>query len=342
MSRARDLADLGGSADAGGLTGRNLIINGAMQVAQRGTSVSVSNNAGYKTVDRWNYTYGDNTAGEYSTWTMSQDTDAPEGFSSSTKFICTTAASAPSSITSTVLQQFIEGQNLQHLKYGTANANKITASFWVKSNNTGDIGVSLRQPGNTRLYVESVSINSVNTWEYKTVTFNGDTSNSLANDNTSELGIRFAFEYNTGRIGGSASWEAGGTPDGQSYLAPTGVSARTSTADDTFYITGVQLEVGQTATPFEHRSYGDELARCQRYYQTFRVGSTFYASGTQTWRWVHQYFNRMRAIPTATITNVNGTSTINTQTITSVETQFTSSGAGTNVLRDDVFMDAEL
>ena len=268
MSRSRDFADLAGSADAGGLTGRNLIINGAMQVVQRGTSVSVSDGAGYKTVDRWHYTYGDGTAGEFSTWTMSQDTDAPEGFANSTKFICTTAASAPSLRTSALLQQRIEGQNLQHLKYGLSSANKLTASFWVKSNNTGTIGVTLLQTGNTRLYVESVSINSANTWEYKTITFNGDTSNSLANDNSEELAIRFAWEYNTDRIGGSASWSASGTPDGQSYLAPTGTSARTTSLNDTFYITGVQLEVGETATPFEHRSYGDELARCQRYYYT--------------------------------------------------------------------------
>ena len=264
MSRAREIADLGSPA-ASGLSNRNLIINGAMTVAQRGTSATASNAVAYLTLDRWEYSYGDGTSNEFSTWTMSQDSDAPSGFSNSTKFICTTAASAPSTLTAALFQQKFEGQDLQQIQFAKSGAKTLTASFYIKSNKTGNIGVQLFAQDDSTLNSQLVSINTANTWEFKTVTFSPKTSGTeIPNDNTLGLRIRFVFEYNTGRaFGTSDTWAAKQT---NSQLVPAGTSARVSTANDTFFITGVQLEIGETATPFEHRSFGDELAKCQRYY----------------------------------------------------------------------------
>ena len=249
----------------GNLGNRNLIINGAMNVAQRGTSATASNAAAYLTLDRWEYSYGTGTSNEFSTWTMSQDSDAPSGFSNSTKFICTTAASAPSTLTAAMFQQKFEGQDLQQIQFAKSGAKTLTASFYIKSNKTGNIGVQLFAQDDSTINSQLVSINTANTWEFKTVTFSPKTSGTeIPNDNTLGLRIRFVFEYNTGRaFGTSDTWAAKQT---NSQLVPAGTSARVSTANDTFFITGVQLEVGDTATPFEHRSFGDELAKCQRYY----------------------------------------------------------------------------
>ena len=245
--------------------GSNLIINGAMTVAQRGTSATASNSVAYLTLDRWQYTYGDSTTNEYSTWTMSQDSDAPAGFSNSTKFICTTAASAPSTLTAALIQQKFEGQNIQQIQFAKSGAKTLTASFYIKSNKTGNIGVQLYAIDDNTMNSQLVSINTANTWEFKTVTFAAKTSGTeIPNDNTEGMRIRFVFEYNTGRAVGTANTWA--TKQTNSQLVPAGTSARTSSVDDTFFITGCQLEVGEQATPFQHRSIGDELRRCQRYF----------------------------------------------------------------------------
>ena len=264
MSKAAELAALIGSQTA--LSNRNLIINGAMQIAQRGTSATASNSVAYLTLDRWQYTYGDSTTNEYSAWTMSQDSNAPAGFSSSTKFICTTAASAPSTLTAALIQQKFEGQNIQQIQFAKSGAKTLTASFYIKSNKTGNIGVQLFAIDDNTMNSQLVSINTANTWEFKTVTFVAKTSGTeIPNDNTEGMRIRFVFEYNTGSAFGTANTWA--TKQTNQQLVPAGTSARTSSVNDTFFITGCQLEVGDVATAFEHRSIGDELARCQRYYE---------------------------------------------------------------------------
>ena len=237
---------------------RNLIINGAMQVAQRGTSVaSLSSTATYSTCDRWQVQYGSS-----GTFTESQSTTAPSGFSNSLKLDCTTADSSPNYL---LILQRIEGQNLQHLKKGTSAAESTTLSFYVRSSKTGTYQVNLRDNDNTRTIGASYTISSADTWEYKSITFAGDTTGALGNDNGNSLQIEWWLAAGSTYSGGAVptAWESSSNPDRAAGLT---VNIGASTSDD-FYLTGVQFEVGEQATPFEHRSYADELQRCKRYYQ---------------------------------------------------------------------------
>ena len=263
MSRARVLADLAGSADAGGITGRNLVINGAMQVAQRSTSVaSLSSTATYSTCDRWEVQYGSS-----GTFTESQSTTAPSGFSNSLKLDCTTADASPNYL---VIMQRIEGQNLQSLKKGTSAAESTTLSFYVRSSKTGTYQVNLLDGDNTRIIGATYTISSANTWEYKSITFAGDTTGTLDNDNNNSLQVEWwlasGSTYNSGAV--PTAWEAMANGD---RAAGLNVAIGASTSDD-FHLAGVQLELGDKATSFEHRSFGDELARCLRYYHTSNIG----------------------------------------------------------------------
>jgi len=261
MSKAAELAALIGSQTAQG--NRNLIINGAMQVAQRGTSsTGFVGASAYLTVDRFKLENGSS-----GTFTVTQATDAPTGFANSLKFDCTTADSSPDYF---LIVHRMEGQNLQHLQKGTSSAKKTTLSFHVKSNKTGTYQVNLRDVDNSRLIGATYSISSANTWEKKIVTFAGDTSGVLGNDNGNSLSLEWwlasGSTYNSGAV--PTAWEAIANGD---RAAGLNVAIGAST-DDEFLITGVQLEVGEQATPFEHLSFGDELARCQRYY--YETGAT--------------------------------------------------------------------
>jgi hypothetical protein len=246
---------------------RNLIINGAMQVAQRGTSTTgISSGASYYTSDRWNFSVG--TGG---TWTATQSTTAPEGFSNSYKLECTTANASLSSGSLAVLQQAIEGQNLQHLKYGTANAETITMSFWVRSAKTGTYIAEIYGIDNARQISKSYTIDSADTWEKKTIVFEGDTVGSLDNDNNVSFWCIFWLAAGTDFTSGtlSTTWTANTNANrvvGQVNLADT--------VGNNIYITGVQLEVGSVATPFEHRSYGEEEMLCRRYFQLITRSAT--------------------------------------------------------------------
>jgi len=260
MSRAREFADLAGSADAGGLTGRNLIINGAMQVSQRGTSETGVTTGGYKQApDR--FSIGLTTAGA---WTVAQSTDAPDGFSNSYRLDCTTADASLATGDLLVFQQAIEGQNLQHLKKGTSSAESVTVSFHVKSNKTGTYIAELYDGDNARRISQAYTISSANTWEKKTLTYAGDTTGTLGNDNGPSLylvlWLAAGSSYSSGTLG--TTWSTVNQPDravGQVNLADS--------TDNDWSITGVQLELGEQATPFEHRSFADELHRCKRYYR---------------------------------------------------------------------------
>ena len=249
---------------------KNLIINGNMQIAQRGTSVSGITGTGYYTVDRFYFSVG--TAG---TWTQTQDTDVPtgQGFSTSLKMQCTTANASLSANSFMQFEQKIEGQNIQHLKYGTANAEKVTASFWVKTNKTGTYVARLYTPSPSRAVHITFTIDSADTWEKKILTFNGDTSTSLVNSNAE--GLRFTIWLVAGTNFSS------GTQDGDSWVSYTAANSSAALtvnlADSTsnyINITGVQLEVGDTATPFEVMPYDMNLARCQRYYYLHAEGDT--------------------------------------------------------------------
>ena len=271
MSKNRDLANL--LADGSTVTtadmsadtvtslksGRkNLIINGAMQVAQRGTQVTGVTVGGYKSLDR--HVVDLNSAG---TWTISQDTNTPSGFGSSMKFLCTTADASLGGADRIAFRQLIEGQNLQQLAKGTSSAKQATASFWVKSNKTGTYVLELYDLDNSRHINKSYTINSSDTWEYKTITFDADLVGALDNDNASSAMLHFwlgtGSNYNTGTL--QTSWDANASANravGNVNLADT--------VNNYWQVTGIQLELGDTATDFEHRSYGEELALCQRYY----------------------------------------------------------------------------
>jgi len=252
---------------AAGFTGnnfRNILINGDMSLAQRGTSFSSisSGNSNYP-VDRSRVNL--NTAG---TWTLSQDTTVPtgQGFAKSIKVDCTTANGSLSAGSYMILQQLIEGQNLQYLKKGTSSAESLTVSFWVRSNKTGTYISELYDEDNTRHIAKSYTISSADTWEKKTLTFAGDTSGTLNNDNGASLTLNFwlaaGSTYSSGTL--NTSWNSVTNANravGQVNLAD-------STANE-WYITGVQLEAGTTASDFEFLPYDVNLARCQRYYYSF-------------------------------------------------------------------------
>jgi hypothetical protein len=239
---------------------RNLIINGAMQVAQRGTSATGVTSDGYRTCDRFRCAIG--TLG---TWTISQDTSAPDDFSSSFKLLCTTADASPSTNDYLVVQQRIEAQSLQHLSFGTSSAKKLTLSFWVKSNKTGAASIEFINFDNSdKSAYPSYTINTADTWEYKTITVSGDTSGGPDNNNGAGLEVAFWLNGGSAFTGGSHTTSFGTFTSSNRNASNLGVGGA---VNDYWQITGVQLEVGDTATPFEHIPFSDQLARCQRYYQ---------------------------------------------------------------------------
>ena len=251
---------------------RNLIINGAMQVAQRGTSFTgLTNGSSGYTLDRWEWRESSTTS---SVWTVSQDTDTPNGFGYSIKATATTGASTASGNLNR-FRQSIEAQNLQGLAHGTSDAKQLTISFYVKSNKTGTANVTLYAPDSDDLYAANYTIDTADTWEYKTITYSANTSGSINNDNG--VGFYVDFIYAAGSTytsGTGGSWANYASPN---YAPGQTLEVGTAT-NDYFQITGVQLEVGSVATPFEHRSYGEELALCQRYY--YRVsGRRMLATG---------------------------------------------------------------
>ena len=267
---------LGADASKQGVNFRNLIINGDMSIAQRGTSKANAGEAGgaYQVTDR--FKLYNSSLGQF---TISQSTDVPtgQGFGYSTKWDCTTADASPSANDYAIHSQSVEGQMLQHLKKGTANAESLTLSFWVKSNKTGTYVAELFDTDNTRQISKSYTIDSVSTWEKKTITFEGDTTGAFANNNDVSLLVHFwlgvGSTYNTGTL--STTWTS---PTNANRVAGQ-VNLADNTANE-WYITGVQLEVGTSASDFEFLPYDVNLQRCQRYFeQSYAIGT---ASGTAT------------------------------------------------------------
>jgi len=263
MSEAAELAALIGSQTAQG--NRNLIINGAMQVAQRGTSGTST--ADIYTVDRFALGHGS----PVNAMTFEQSTDTPDNFKNSLKITAGTGASA-STTGYAILRQAIEGQNMAHLGFGTSAAKAIILSFHVKSSLTGTFGISIRNQAGNRAYAGTYVINSANTWEYKTVAIPGDTSGTWPTD----TGIGFNIFWDLG-AGSNYDIAAGSWTSGSNMFGVESTVKLTETTNATFFITGVQLEVGEQATPFEHRSFADEMIRCQRYYQEVASGSCYFA-----------------------------------------------------------------
>ena len=252
---------------SGALSSRRININGAMQVAQRSTSVTgLSSSNTCQTVDRMFIRI--NGAG---TFTISQSTEAPDGFSNSIKWDCTTADSSLGAGDFAYMAHRFEGQDLQHLKKGTSGAEKVTVSFWVRAAQTGTYAFRLMDIDNDRSIGQSYTISAANTWEHKTLTFDGDTTGAFGNDNGLSCQLVWWLAAGTNFTSGAVptAWEAKVTAD---EAAGLNVNLASSTSNN-FYLTGLQFEVGEKATSFEHRGYGDELARCQRYYETtYRSG----------------------------------------------------------------------
>ena len=237
---------------------RNLIINGNMAVAQRGTQATGITTTGFRTVDRFR-----TSLTSLGTWTEDQSTDAPDGFSNSFKLTCTTADASPAAGDVAYVRYMFEGNELQGLAYGSSSAKALTLSFWVKSNKTGSATVQLLQNDNSAKNISpSYTISSANTWEYKTVSIPADTAGNINNDNGPAVALIWylnsASNYSSGTT--RTTWTAYFATD--SNPANLGVGGATS---DYFQITGIQLEVG-SATPFEHEPFSVTLQKCERYY----------------------------------------------------------------------------
>ena len=241
---------------------RNVVINGAMQVAQRGTSVTGITTGGYRTADRFIFNVG--TIG---TWTQTVENDAPtgSGFRKSLKVLCTTADASPAAGDNLNVGQYFEGQNLQQFLKGTASAKQFTLSFWVKSNVTGTYIVNLYDNDNTRSVSASYTISASATWEKKTITFPADTTGAFDNDNALSLYAFWWLGAGSNFTSGTLNTTWASATDANRAVGQTNLAAATN---NYWQITGVQLEAGSVATPFEFEDYGETLRKCQRYYQT--------------------------------------------------------------------------
>jgi hypothetical protein len=244
-------------------TYRNLIINGAMQVAQRGTSTTGITSEGYFTADRFRISIG-----SMGTWTQTVENDAPtgSGFQKSLKMLCTTADAAPAADDTLIMQYRIEGQNLQAIRKGTSSAQQLTLSFWAKSNVTGTYIIELFDGDNSRQVSAAYTINSSATWEKKTIVFPADTTGSFDNDNATSLTINCWLGVGSNRSSGTLNTVWAANTNANRAVGQTNLAAATN---NYWQITGVQLEVGAVATPFEFKPIDAELAQCQRYYQKY-------------------------------------------------------------------------
>jgi hypothetical protein len=275
---------------------KNRIINGAMVIDQRNAGASVTPTNGQYTLDRWNANLS-----QASKYTVQQNAGSltPVATTGFVNYLGVTSSSAYS-VTSTdyfFLEQVIEGYNIADLGWGTASAKTVTLSFWVYSSLTGTFGGVLANSAQNRNYPYSYTVSSANTWTQISVTIAGDTSGTWLTTNAEGIRLRFGLGVGSTKSGTAGAWSA------TQYFSATGATSVVGTNGATFYITGVQLEIGSTATPFERRLYGQELANCQRYYykktgalyQTFGTG---YASATTLV--VIQIYHpiEMRAAPT--------------------------------------------
>ena len=275
MSKAAELANLIGNINAGGGgVNRNVIINGAMNVVQRGTSsTGVGASSGYFTVDRFKVDLN-NTAGRL---TITQDSSAPSGFANSTKLACTTDDTSIASDELLIFQQRIEGQNLQAFAKGTSDAKPFTLSFYAKANASKTYVAELFDNDNSRQVGKTFSVTT--DWTRHEITFPADTTGAFDDDSANSMNLNIWLHagenFTSGTLG--TTWQAEDATD-----RAAGIGSFFSSTDNTFFITGVQLEVGQNPTEFEHEPFDTTLRKCQRYFcQTFNYGTTA-ANNTST------------------------------------------------------------
>ena len=309
MSKAAELANLIGNINAGGGgVNRNLIINGDMAVAQRGTSSTAVAADGYYTCDRWKY-IDESTGGAV---TLTQDSSVPtgSGLSKSFKVDCTTADTSVAADHSIRVQQRIEGQNLQGVAKGTSDAKPLVCSFYVKSNLTGQFNMYLEDTDNSRAIAGTYSISSADTWEFKTVRFPADTTGAFTNDNNMSLVLHFFLAAGSNFTSGTiaSTWQS-------KTLANLGVGMSNnilSSTDNDWAMAGVQLEVGQNPTEFEHEPFEKSLNKCKRYYQKLsdsytqhgQICNGHYSSTTQ-FQGVIKFVPQMRAAPSLSHTTTS-------------------------------------
>jgi hypothetical protein len=299
---------------------RNILINGDMSIAQRGTSATGLGNgdAGYHTCDRWNFGESGSPSAEF---TQTQSTDVPtgQGFATSLKMDCTTADASTGASSLIFIGQKIEGQNLQYLKKGTSSAESLTLSFWVKSNKTGTYIVNLYDNDNTRNISKSYTISSASTWEKKTIIYAGDTTGAFGNDNGESAVLYFNLLAGSNFTSGTlqTSWGAYSAAD----YAVGQVNLADSTSNE-WYITGVQLEAGQVASDFEFLPFDVNLERCIRYYTVSQEAAQWGGFAAEDRNAVfgdrlsnysnvpvnHRFPKRMRTVPTVTTYSLIGTS----------------------------------
>jgi len=326
---------------------RNRIINGDCRIDQRNAGASVTPTGDLYLVDRWQFQT--TTASKLSFQQNAGSVTPPAGF---TNYLGATSLSAYSIITTDVfvVSQNIEGFNTADLAWGTASAKTITISFWVRSSLTGTFGGSIANSAFNRSYPFIYTINSANTWEQKSVTIAGDTSGTWVTNNG--VGIRLLFGLGNGstRTGTAGAWA------GVGYYGANGATSVVGTNGATWYITGVQLEVGSVATPFERRPYGMELALCQRYFQTYTASFQEWiyneGNGTVNKWWQSYIYTPMRSNPSAslegtwtggTVLGLSGTiSTVSDFSISASRvsarvTMSTTGGAAYNLHHTDAF-----
>ena len=249
---------------------KNRIINGAMVIDQRNAGAAVTANDSYA-VDR--FLNQNDTDGAFS---AQQNSSAPAGFVNSLKWTITAADTSLGATQRCAIQHRIEGYNIADLNWGTANAKTITLSFWVRSSLTGTFGGSLQNSAANRSYPFTYTISAANTWEYETITIAGDTTGTWLTTNGIGLRIYFGLGVGSTYSGTASAWASA------DYRSVTGATSVVGTNGATFYITGVQLEVGSSATGFEYRQYTTELNLCQRYYEVLNaVTGGFGALATQ-------------------------------------------------------------
>ena len=294
---------------------KNRIINGDMRIDQRNAGAATANTINGYTIDRW--AVNQSVTGKLIAQQNAGSVTPPTGF---TNYLGVTSQSAYSVLTGDfyILNQNIEGYNIADLAWGTANAKTITISFWVRSSLTGTFGGALENSAQDRNYPFTYTISVANTWELKSVTIAGDTSGTWLT--TNGVGIRVIFGLGVGSTlsGPAGAWSA------TQYFSATGATSVVGTNGATFYITGVQLEQNTSATPFERRLYGQELANCQRYYTQIAVSDNVgqnggnNGSGYQVYTSMYFAFKQtMRSAPTiienlSIETNVAGTQTFTT------------------------------
>jgi hypothetical protein len=317
MSKAAELAALIGSQTA--LSNRNLIINGAFSIFQRGTSFTSQTGVAYH-ADRFETQAHNVGTGVYK---AEQSTEAPDGFYHSLKYSCTTADTSQDANNQLYIQQQIEAQNIYHLKFYEDNPDSVTVSFYVRSNTTGSYGMTLKLSDNnssdvstgTRIYPTTFTISSADTWEKitKTITLDSSTSETRPTGNNMGMALVIWLAAGSSRQGATANaWAGNGNAtvsvDADDFLGST---------SNNFHLTGVQIEVGEQDTFFEHEDYNTTLRKCQRYYaKSYSDGTAVGTASTtvgaimvyipatgNSLRYTLHYPQQMRATPTFTAYN---------------------------------------